>query len=61
MTEFHEQIRKRAAKAVASLDKARAQDDDYLVEVQEAELENLARLAREHGLAIPELAAYSAA
>jgi hypothetical protein len=30
------------------------------VEVSEAELENLARLASEHGLRIPELAAYAA-
>jgi hypothetical protein len=61
MTEFHAEIRDRAAKAVHSLHEARAEGDDYLVEVREAELENLARLAHEHGLSIPELGDYSAA
>jgi len=61
MTEFHAEMRDRAVTAVQSLKKARESGDDYLVEVQEAELENLARLATEHGLRIPELQAYIAA
>ena len=61
MTEFHAEMRDRAVTAVQSLRKARESGDDYLVEVQEAELENLARLATEHGLRIPELQAYTAA
>jgi hypothetical protein len=61
MTEFHAEIRDRAAQAVQSLKHAQASGDDYLVEVREAELENLARLATEHGLRIPELADYEAA
>jgi len=61
MTEFHAEMRDRAVTAVQSLKNARESGDDYLVEVQEAELENLARLATEHGLRIPELSGYTAA
>lgn len=61
MTEFHAEMRERAARAVTSLREAQREGDDYLVEVREAELENLARLAREHGLSIPELDRYTAA
>jgi hypothetical protein len=61
MTELHTEIRHRAARAVASLETAHASGDDYLASVREAELENLARIAQEHGLRIPELADYSAA
>jgi hypothetical protein len=60
MTEFHTEMRDRAATAVESLREAQASGDDYLVEVREAELENLARLATDHGLRIPELAQYAA-
>lgn len=61
MTEFHAEMRDRAATAVKSLKHAEANGDDYLVEVRQAELENLARLADDHGLRIPELADYTAA
>lgn len=61
MTEFHSEMRDRAFDAVASLKQAQANGDDYLVEVREAELENLARLAAEHGLRVPDLEGYSAA
>ncbi len=61
MTEFHAEIRDRATHAVQSLKDAEASGDDYLVDVKEAELENLARLAREHGLRIPELERFRAA
>jgi hypothetical protein len=61
MTEFHAEMRDRAATAVRSLRQAQDNGDDYLVEVREAELENLARLASDHGLRIPELQAYTAA
>ena len=49
MTEFHAEMRDRAATAVRSLRQAQDNGDDYLVEVREAELENLARLASDHG------------
>ena len=61
MTEFHAEMRDRAVTAVQSLKQAQDSGDDFLVEVREAELENLARLATEHGLRIPELQSYSAA
>lgn len=61
MTEFHAEMRDRAATAVRSLKQAQDNGDDYLVGVREAELENLARLASDHGLRIPELQDYTAA
>jgi hypothetical protein len=61
MTEFHTEMTERATRAVQSLRKAQEAGDDYLASVREAELENLARLASEHGLRIPELSNYSAA
>jgi len=61
MTEFHHEITHRAVRAVQSLHAAEESGDDYLVSVQQAELENLARLAAEHGLRVPELSGYSAA
>jgi hypothetical protein len=61
MTEFHTAITQRAARAVQSLRTAQESGDDYLATVREAELENLARLAAEHGLRIPELSNYNAA
>lgn len=60
MTEFHAEIRDRAIKATTSLEAAREVGDDFLVEMREAELENLARLASEHGLRVPELLDYAA-
>jgi hypothetical protein len=61
VTEFHAEMRDRAETAVKSLKQAEANGDDYLVEVRQAELENLARLADDHGLRIPELKDYTAA
>ncbi len=61
MTEFHTEISRRAAHAVQSLNTARENGDDYLASVRQGELENLARLADEHGLRIPQLTAFSAA
>ena len=61
MTEFHHEITHRAVRAVQSLRAAEESGDDYLVSVQQAELENLARLAAEQGLRVPELSDYSAA
>ena len=61
MTEFHSEITRRATRAVQSLQHAEEAGDDYLVEMRQAELENLARLAADHGLRIPELQDYSAA
>ena len=60
MTEFHTAITQYALGAVQSLRDARESGDDYLALVREAELENLARLASEHGLRVPELSDYNA-
>ncbi|GAB3436642.1 hypothetical protein GCM10027517_07020 [Phycicoccus ginsengisoli] len=61
MTEFHHEIRAHAVSAIESLRGAQDTGDDYLASVREAELENLARLAAEHGLRIPELAGFASA
>jgi len=61
MTEFHSEISQRAARAVQSLRNAQDDGDDYLVAVREAELENLARIASEHGLRVADLAGFPAA
>ena len=55
MTELSAEIRAQAAEVTRTLREARAAGDDYLVEVSETELSDLARTAEEHGLRIPEL------
>jgi len=55
MTEFHAQLRARALEAVNDLTTAQESGDDYSVEVHRADLENIARIAREHGVSLPEL------
>jgi hypothetical protein len=55
MTEFHAQLRARALEAVSDLKAAQESGDDYSVDVHRADLENIARIAREHGLSLPEL------
>ena len=55
MTEFHAQLRARALAAVQDLATAEESGDDYSVDVYRAELENIARIAREHGLTVSEL------
>jgi hypothetical protein len=50
VTQFRNEISSRIAAALRSLDQAREDGDDYLVEVRLGELEGLARLAAEHGL-----------
>lgn len=55
MTEFHAQLRARALAAVNDLTAAQESGDDYSVEVHRADLENIARIAREHGVSLPEL------
>jgi hypothetical protein len=55
MTEFHAQLRARALEAVADLIAAQESDDDYSVDVHRSDLENIARIAREHGVELPEL------
>ena len=56
MTEFHAQLRTRALDAVRELFAALESGDDYSVDVHRADLENIARIAREHGVDLPELA-----
>jgi hypothetical protein len=60
MTEFQNAIAQYATGAAQSLRDAQQSGDDYLASVREAELENLARLASEHGLRVPELNDYNA-
>ena len=60
MTELHEQIRARVSEALTSLQDARTEGDDHMVEVRTGELESLAHLAAEHGLHLPALAEYAA-
>ena len=55
MTELSSQIRERVLDCLTSLDDARTHGDDYLAQIREGELENLTRVADEHGLVIPEL------
>jgi hypothetical protein len=55
MTEFHAQLRARALAAVQDLTAAEESGDDYSVDVYRADLENIARIARDHGLTVPEL------
>ena len=55
MTEFHAQLSARAQEAVQQLAAAERSGDDYSVEVHRADLENIARIARDHGLTLPEL------
>ena len=58
MTEFQSQIRERVREAVSSLEDARANDDVHLVQIRTGELEDLARIAFEHGMHLPHLAGY---
>jgi hypothetical protein len=55
MTEFHAQLRARALEAVHDLSVAQASGDDYSVDVHRADLENIARIARDHDVSLPEL------
>jgi hypothetical protein len=52
VTEFRSEIRERVAQTRTSLADAREHGDDYLVEIRLGELESLARLAAEHGVAV---------
>ena len=56
MTEFHAQLRARVLDAVHDLTAAQESGDDFSVDVHRADLENIARIAREHGVDLPELA-----
>ena len=52
MTEFHNEIRRRAQDAQKSLAEARATGDDYLAGIRLGEIQSLARIAAEHGLVL---------
>lgn len=56
MTEFQAQIRGRIREAVASLEAARDEGDDYMVDVRTGELESLRRVATDHDVSVPEVA-----
>ncbi len=55
MTEFAAQIRARVREAVHQLGQAELSGDHYSAEVYRADLENIADIAREHGVPVPEL------
>ncbi len=55
MTEFHAQLTARAHEAAQFLTAAESSGDDYSVEVHRADLENVARIARDHGVDLREL------
>jgi hypothetical protein len=55
MTEFHAQLRARVVEAVQDLTAAQESGDHFSVDVHRADLENIARIAREHDLSLPEL------
>lgn len=48
MTEFLQEIQARMETARRSLDEARTDGDDYLMQVRTGEIESLERLAAEH-------------
>lgn len=49
MTEFLQEIAERLGAARRSLDEARLEGDDYLIQVRTGEIESLQRLRDEHG------------
>lgn len=55
MSELTLALRTRTQDALASLEHARAADDELLEHVHLGELNSLARTAAEHGLEMPEL------
>ena len=65
MTEFHNEIRRRAAEARRSLAEARATGDEYLAGIRLGEIQDLARIAADHGVVLDgvaeSLAAYGLA
>jgi hypothetical protein len=52
VTEFHNEIQKRAVEARQSLAEARAAGDDYLAGIRLGEMQSLARIAAEHGVVL---------
>ncbi|MEU2791556.1 hypothetical protein [Streptomyces sp. NPDC007100] len=52
MDAFTAGILQRIRSTEADLDRARESGDDFLVEVEQAELEDLQRLASEHGVQV---------
>lgn len=55
MTQFQDEVQHRVDVARESLEQARAQGDDYLVEVRVGELQSLVRIAEENDVDIPGL------
>jgi hypothetical protein len=55
MTEFHAQLKARVHEAAQFLTAAQACGDHYSAEVHRADLENIARIAHDHGVTLPEL------
>ena len=57
MDAFTAGILQRIRTTEADIDRARLAGDDFLVEVEQAELEDLRRLAAEHGVQVVERSA----
>ena len=55
MTEFHDELRARALEAAASLAAAEGSGDHFSADVHRADLEDIARIAHDHGVPLPEL------
>ncbi len=53
MTDFRSEIIRRVSEARQALSEARDNDDHYLVDVRLGELDGLARIASDHGIAVP--------
>jgi len=53
MGEFTHTIEHRLDQAYEGLDQAKAAGDDYLADTLGAEIEDLRRLAAEHGISLP--------
>jgi hypothetical protein len=56
VTEFHKEIQLRALEARQSLAEARDAGDDYLAGIRLGEMQSLARIAAEHGVALEGIA-----
>ncbi|HET7397371.1 MAG TPA: hypothetical protein VFJ94_02515 [Intrasporangium sp.] len=61
MIEFVQEMRSRVSHALDDLARARAEGDEFRVQVHTGELENFAHLAHEHGVRLVELDPYRAA
>jgi len=55
MTEFHAQLTARAQEAAQLLAEAQRSGDDFSLEAHRADLDDIVRIAHEHGVPLPDL------